>query len=126
MKMRTKILNTCAYTHTQMGTKTISIMDDVYELLARNKKAEESFSDELRRILPKKRSIMEFAGAWKDVTEGEAERMKARISRLRKDFDRDFEERRKKFDKVLHKIQQPKMKELWDNQDDEAWEKVGS
>ncbi len=28
------------------------------------------------------------------------------------------------YDEFLHKIQQPKMKELWDNKDDEAWEDV--
>lgn len=27
-----------------------------------------------------------------------------------------------KYDKFLHKIQQAKMKELWDNKEDEAWE----
>ncbi len=26
------------------------------------------------------------------------------------------------YDEFLHKIQQPKMKELWNNKDDEAWE----
>ena len=26
------------------------------------------------------------------------------------------------YDEFLHKIQQPKMKELWDNKDDEDWE----
>ncbi len=26
------------------------------------------------------------------------------------------------YDEFLHKIQQPKMKELWDNEEDEAWE----
>lgn len=26
------------------------------------------------------------------------------------------------YDEFLHKIQQPKMKELWDNKADEAWE----
>ncbi len=28
------------------------------------------------------------------------------------------------YDKFLHKIQQAKMKELWDNKEDEAWENV--
>ncbi len=28
------------------------------------------------------------------------------------------------YDEFLHKIQQPKMKELWDNKEDEAWENV--
>ena len=29
---------------------------------------------------------------------------------------------RNQYDEFLHKIQQPKMKEIWDNKDDEAWE----
>ena len=28
------------------------------------------------------------------------------------------------YDEFLHKIQQTKMKELWDNKEDEAWENV--
>ncbi len=28
------------------------------------------------------------------------------------------------YDEFLHKIQQPKMKELWDNKEDEVWENV--
>ena len=30
----------------------------------------------------------------------------------------------KEYDKFLHQIQKPKMKELWDNEEDEAWEKA--
>lgn len=30
--------------------------------------------------------------------------------------------KRNQYDEFLHKIQQAKMKELWDNKDDEAWE----
>jgi len=29
---------------------------------------------------------------------------------------------RNQYDEFLHKIQQPKMKELWDNKEDGAWE----
>ena len=29
---------------------------------------------------------------------------------------------RNQYDEFLHKIQQPKMKELWDNKEDEEWE----
>jgi predicted CopG family antitoxin len=32
------------------------------------------------------------------------------------------QQHRNQYDEFLHKIQQPKMKELWDNNDDEAWE----
>lgn len=31
---------------------------------------------------------------------------------------------RNQYDEFLHKIQQPKMKELWGNKEDEAWEKA--
>ena len=31
---------------------------------------------------------------------------------------------RNQYDEFLHKIQQPKMKELWDNKEDEEWEEV--
>ena len=30
--------------------------------------------------------------------------------------------KRNQYDEFLHKIQQPKMQELWDNKEDEAWE----
>lgn len=32
-----------------------------------------------------------------------------------------FAERRNQYDEFLHKIQQSKMKELWDNAEDEEW-----
>ena len=38
-------------------------MDDAYEMLVRSKQKDESFSDEVRRVLsPKKRSIRDFMG----------------------------------------------------------------
>ena len=30
--------------------------------------------------------------------------------------------KRSQYDEFLHRIQQPKMQELWDNKEDEAWE----
>ena len=30
--------------------------------------------------------------------------------------------KRNQYDEFLHKVQQPKMKELWDNKHDEVWE----
>ena len=69
-----------------MGTKTISIMDDVYELLVRYKKPDESFSEELRRLVPKKGNIMECAGLWKHMGDKEAEDIKKTID----DFGRKF------------------------------------
>ena len=33
-------------------------------------------------------------------------------------------ERKNQYDEFLHKVQQNKMKELWDNEDDEEWDHV--
>ena len=68
-----------------MGTKTITIMDDVYERLVSNKRNDESFSEELRRIVPKKGNIMECAGLWADMSDKDAEDMKTAIKQLRRD-----------------------------------------
>ncbi|MBS3080613.1 antitoxin VapB family protein [Candidatus Pacearchaeota archaeon] len=66
-----------------MATKTISIMDDVYKLLLINKGKNESFSDVIRRILIRKKDIMEFAGMWKNVSDKDIKEMKKIIGELR-------------------------------------------
>jgi predicted CopG family antitoxin len=35
-----------------------------------------------------------------------------------------FKNNKNQYDEFLHKIQQEKMKELWDNQEDEEWQNV--
>ncbi len=47
-----------------MATKTLTIMEDAYRLLADNKLGNESFSEEIRRILTQKRKkkLIEFFG----------------------------------------------------------------
>ncbi len=50
-----------------MGTKTISIRDDVYDILKNLKKEDESFSDVIEKLAEKKKSdIREYFGALKD------------------------------------------------------------
>jgi predicted CopG family antitoxin len=51
-----------------MATKTITIMDDAYAKLKRSKLPGESFTDVINRVLPEKRSIMDFFGAWDEET----------------------------------------------------------
>ena len=72
-----------------MSTKTITIMEDAYEVLARNKRNNESFSDLIRRTF-KKGSIMEFAGAWSDMGEKEAANLKSRLEKFRELSDKEF------------------------------------
>ncbi len=55
-----------------MATKTITIMDDAYELLKQEKTEKESFSDVIRKVIPKKKSIWDFVGI---LTEEEGEKL---------------------------------------------------
>ncbi len=71
-----------------MTTKNISITNEVYGLLVSLKRTDESFSDELRRLATTKGSLLDFAGAWKDIPDEKIERMKARISERRTDRSR--------------------------------------
>lgn len=66
-----------------MGTKTISIMEDAYKILATRKSKGESFSEVIRKMASGKQDIMRFAGTWKDITDKDAEKMKRDIENLR-------------------------------------------
>jgi len=56
----------CAYAHTQM-TKTISLSDEAYELLRRNKLAHESFSDTVARLARQGGKLSEVIGLYPEV-----------------------------------------------------------
>jgi len=66
-----------------MATKTISIMEDVHSLLVRNKHKGESFSDELRRLLKNKGSILDCAGLWSDLSDRQVKEIKDNIKKSR-------------------------------------------
>ena len=57
--------------------KTIAIANDVYEMLTKEKRPDESFSDVLRRLGPRGGSLLECAGILKDVPEEEFRRFRA-------------------------------------------------
>lgn len=65
-------------------------MDDVHKLLLMNKMKNESFSDVIRRTLKKKRDIMEFAGAWEDISDKDTKEIKDTINSLRKKSTKDL------------------------------------
>ena len=73
-----------------MGTKTISIMDDTYNILLRKKRKDESFSDVIRRITSVKRDVMDFAGVWKDISDKDINKIKKLIEDLRKKSTADL------------------------------------
>ena len=59
-------------------------MDDAYNALKIRKRKNESFSEVIRRVTKDKGSIMELAGAWKDISKEDAEKMKKKILEMRK------------------------------------------
>lgn len=66
-----------------MATKTISIMEDVYELLVRNKSKDESFSEVIRKEFSKKGKISECAGILSDLTNKQITQMEKVIEKSR-------------------------------------------
>ena len=68
-----------------MTTKTITITDDAYGILSRLKENEESFSEEINRLLGTKNDIMRFAGAWSRMDEKESDTIKSIIMKMRKE-----------------------------------------
>ncbi len=73
-----------------MATKTLTITEDAYDLLAQNKLENESFSQEIRRVLAKrqKKSPFDFFGI---LTEQEGERVEQVINK-RREFNRRMKE----------------------------------
>lgn len=68
-----------------MGTKTISILDEAYDSLKREKEKDESFSDVILRLANKKGSIRESLGKWK-MTDEEVDRFMGELQRAWKEF----------------------------------------
>jgi len=60
-----------------MPVKTVTLSADAYTALAALKREGESFSDVVRRLARGNRSLLEFAGAWKDVPKKKMERFLA-------------------------------------------------
>ena len=82
-----------------MGFKTITIKESVYNELLRAKGKEESFSNflgELVETKKKKVDIMRFAGAWNGMSNKEFEKVKNSMKELRESADTNFKERMKR------------------------------
>ena len=84
----------CTRTHMFMATKTITIMEDAYELLKQEKVKNESFSDVIRKVIPKKKSIWDFVGI---LSEEEGEELQETVKEIRKRMTKQMAERRKRF-----------------------------
>jgi len=54
-----------------MGMKTITVTDEAYEAIAREKREGESFSDLFLRIGKDKGTLADCLGLWSDITDEE-------------------------------------------------------
>ena len=57
-----------------MPVRTVTLSEDAYAALAALKREGDSFSDVVRRLARGNRSLLDFAGAWKDVPKGKLRR----------------------------------------------------
>jgi len=90
---QTKHLYTHTHTHTHMATKNISITEDAYELLARHKRLNESFSEVIREHFTKKKHLLDFAGMWSDIPEKEWNEFENKVKSVRTDMNSSFKKR---------------------------------
>jgi predicted CopG family antitoxin len=75
-----------------MAAKTVALDSEAYELLKRQKRSDESFSDTVKRLARPRRPITTFAGMWGDLTEKERKGLDWTYSGIR-DADRRRTER---------------------------------
>jgi predicted CopG family antitoxin len=66
-----------------MASKTVALDEEAYELLKRQKKADESFSDAVKRLARPRRPISAFGGMWSDMTEKERKALNQTYANLR-------------------------------------------
>jgi predicted CopG family antitoxin len=64
-----------------MGTKTISITEEAYEALLREKTSKESFTETILRITKKSGKIADCFGTWK-MTDEEEEASRSELSKM--------------------------------------------
>ena len=76
-----------------MTSKTISVSEDVYELLKKMKLKGESFTETIRRLV-RRRRLADCAGLWSDASEEEMEAYWGVISELRRRAAESMEMRR--------------------------------
>ena len=66
-----------------MAVKTITITEEAYEKLASNKRKDESFSEFINRNFAKRGDITQFIGAWSDMSDETADKIKKHIETMR-------------------------------------------
>lgn len=74
--------------YTYMATKTISILEEAYNALLREKGKNESFSDVILKVTNRRGKISDSLGAWK-MSDKEAREIASELEKAWKNFGRD-------------------------------------
>ena len=74
-------------------TKTISVTDEAYEALMREKRDMESFTDVIIR-LAKRAKLSNFAGIWKDIPESDLKEAQEKLQTFWAGFEKEVKARK--------------------------------
>jgi predicted CopG family antitoxin len=67
-----------------MSAKTVALDPDAYAVLRRHRRTGETFSDAVRRLSGRQRSLLDFAGIWKDMPEADLDTIRAFLAEGRR------------------------------------------
>jgi len=74
--------------YTQM-TKNISVTDEAYQALLREKREKESFTDVILRLTKRKPRLSDFAGIWKDIPENQLKEAEKKLAEAWSGFEKE-------------------------------------
>ncbi len=80
-----------------MVTKTVALDVEAYEMLKRQKRTDESFSDAVKRLARPRIQLSAFAGVWKDLTPQERRELDLVYAELRAADERRSEKLRRRW-----------------------------
>jgi predicted CopG family antitoxin len=79
-----------------MESKNVALDTEAYDLLRKEKRRGESYSDVVKRLVRRSRSSLDFAGAWKDLPKKEVDEVRDIIRRGREQDRERMQERTKR------------------------------
>jgi len=75
-------------------TKTISVTDEAYEALIREKRDAESFTDVIIRLTKRRARLSDFAGIWKDIPKSNLKEAQEKLQALWAGFEKEVKVRK--------------------------------
>jgi predicted CopG family antitoxin len=67
-----------------MSPKTVALDEESYDLLAKEKRSGETFSETVKRLATRKGSVLDYWGMWSEMSDHEVEDVRALRAKGRK------------------------------------------